>query len=233
MTGKRSLDSGTGTEKVSPPNKMVRNRRSSESNEIMGKLEAIEARFVTLEKEVAEIKRVLLEIESVKTEVASLREVVNGYQKLEMEVKRRCVLIKGLKFQTPDKFENRSQTKAALAGFFERLDMAPLLVDYHRLGGRRDGEDGSKVCVKIQFVHLDQKFDLFDKLKTMGRELSEFSILTDYPSFQQAEFKRLSGQAYDLRKAAPGMKTRIVPQGLGLTLQSRVNNTDRWTVVSQ
>ena len=229
--GKRSLDSGT--EKVSPPNKMTRNRRNSESNEILNKLDSIEAKFDNLEKEVAEIKRVLQEIETVKTEVDSLREAVTGYQKLEMEVKRRCVLVKGLKFQTRDKFENRAQTKAALADFFGRLDMAPLLVVYHRLGGRRDGEDGSKVCVKIQFVHLDQKFDLFEKLKTKGRELSDFSILTDYPSFQQAEFKRLSGQAYDLRKATPGTKTRIVPQGLGLVLQTRINNTDKWTAVSQ
>jgi hypothetical protein len=236
--GKRSFD--TESEKVSPPNKMTRSRRSSESNEILSKLDSIEARFVgieyrftNLEKEVAEIRRVLQDIESVRTEVESLKEAISGYQRLEMDVRKRCVLIKGLKFQTRDKFENRSQTKTALAEFFEKINMAPTLVDYHRLGGRRDGEDGSKVCVRIQFVNLDQKFELFDILKEKGREFSDYSVLTDYPSFQQAEFKRLSGQAYELRTSNPGTKTRIVPKGLGLILQRRANNLDRWTTVSQ
>lgn len=229
--GKRSLDSGT--DKVSPPNKMTRNRRNSESNEILSKLDSIEAKFEDLQKEVAEIKRVLQEIESVRTEVDSLKESISGFQRLEMEVKRRCVLVKGLKFETRDKYEKREQTEAALAGFFEALDMTPTLVDYHRLGGRKEDEDGSKVCVKIQFVHLDQKFELFEKLKARGRDLSDYSVLTDYPSFQQAEFKRLSGIAYRLRTATPGTKTRIIPKGLGLILQKRASNADRWTAVSQ
>ncbi len=230
--GKRTLDNSS--EKVSPPNKMSnRNRRNSESNEILNKLEAIEARFANLEKEVAEIKSTLKGIEAIKAEVEDLKVSLSGYQRLEMEVKRRCALIKGLKFGTTEKFETRVQTKAALATFFGNLGMTPHLVDYHRLGGRKDEGDGSGVCVRVQFADVDQKFDLFEKLKSKGREFSRISILTDYPSFQQAEFKKLSEKAFNIRKETPGTKTRVVPKGVGLVLQRRANAQDRWTVVSQ
>lgn len=236
------MDNNTG--KVSPPNKMSKNRRNSESNEVLGKLDSIEtkfgakldsieARFANLEKEVAQIAKVLKEIETVKAEVDSLKEAVTGFKRLEMDVKKRCVLVRGLKFQTSDKYESRIQTRAALADFFGKLGMTPHLVDYHRLGGRGEDGDGSKVSVKVEFVNVDQKFELFEKLKSKGRELSAYSVLTDYPSFQQAEFKQLSEKAYNLRRLTPGTKTRIVPKGLGLVLQQRGANADRWTAVSQ
>ncbi len=110
--------------------------------------------------------------------------------------------------------------------------MTPHLVDYQRLGGLKAGEDGSKVAIRVQFVTVDQKFDLFDALKVKGREMNDISILTDYPSFQLQEFKKLSGVAFNLRKDHPGTKTRIVPKGLGLILQKRTSAQDRWTAVS-
>jgi hypothetical protein len=213
-------------EKVSPPAKM------SKSDEILAKLDSIEARFVSLEKEVAEIRRVLTELESTKKEVESLRDTCEGFKRLELESKRRSILIKGVPFKTNDKFETRQQTKAVLADFFTKLELTPTLVDYHRLGGVKGQEDGSLVPIRVQFVDVDQKFDLFEKLKLKGRELKEISILTDYPSFQIQEFKNLSGQAYNLRQTNPGTRTRIVPKGLGLTLQKRVNGSDRWIAVS-
>jgi hypothetical protein len=243
---KRPLD--RDSEKTSPPCKMPGSAKSAES-EILSKLSSFEskvdsrfesfsARFTSLEKEVTDIARALREIEAVRVEVGNLRSeveglkvAVQGYQRLEIETKRRSVLVKGLKFESEGrKFETRAQTLKALEKFFTRLNMSPHLVDYYRLGGLREGEDGAKVCVRVQFDDVDQKMAMFEKLKSNGQSFSDVSILTDYPSFQQQDFKILSGKAFELRKATPGIKTRIVPKGLGLVLQTRPNANAQWTV---
>ncbi len=143
------------------------------------------------------------------------------------------MLIRGLKFQTTGKFESRSDTRSALADFFEKAGVeAPHLVDYQRLGGLKVGEDGSKIAVRVEFSDVDQKIGLFEKLKLKGRELNAYSVLTDYPKFQMNEFKKLSGLAYEIRKSSPGVRTRIVPKGLGLILQRRDSPAAGWTAVS-
>jgi len=233
MGGKRTRRSlEVDAEKVSPPSKMRSNSESSKSDEILAKLDQLDTRFKAIEKEMSELSRFMKEMDAVKAEVEALKNDCAGYQRFELETKKRSVLIRGLPFKSQDKFESRTQTRAALAEFFTKLGMTPTLVDYQRLGGVKDGEDGSKISIRLQFVDLDQKFDMYDKLKLKGRELKDVSILTDYPSFQIPEFKKLSGQAFNLRQANPGTKTRIVPRGLSLVLQKRVNGSDRWTSVS-
>lgn len=226
---KRSLE--TDSNRVSPPHKMT-TRSNSESSELLTAFEQLQERFSKIEKEVAEITKFVREVESLRTKVESLQEVCEGYQRLELENKKRCVLLRGLKFQTDGKFETRQQTKAVLADFFGRVGMVPHLVDYQRLGGLKDKEDGSKVSIRVQFADVDQKFDLFDKLRVKGRELKDVSVLTDYPTFQLKQFKVLSGAAYKIRQENPGTRTRVVPKGLDLCLQRRANATDRWTTVS-
>jgi hypothetical protein len=229
---KRNLDKDS--DKVSPPGKMGRSQNIGESGtqEILAKLDLIEARFANIEKEVVEIRKVLKEMENVKAEMETIKTAVTGLQRLELDSKRRCVLIRGLKFQTEEKFETRPQTKEALAEFFRLIDMTPHLVDYHRLGGRKSDEDGSKVSVRVEFADVDQKFRLFELLRSKGRELAKYSVLTDYPSFQIPTFKNLSEKAYNLRVANPGTKTRIVARGLDLVLQRRANLSDKWMAVS-
>jgi len=232
---KRSLESDSS--KVSPPNKMPsRNSRSSSndrSSEILTQIAQLREQFCDLQKEVAEISKIVKEVEYMRNKVAELSETCESFQRLELDNKKRCVLLRGLKFGTPAKFETRQQTKAVLAEFFGRIGMAPHLVDYQRLGGLRPNEDGSKISIRVQFVDVDQKFDLFDKLKEKGRELQDVSVLTDYPSFQLEQFKRLSGTAYNIRKENPGTKTRIVQKGLGLVLQKRGTEPEAsWTPVS-
>jgi hypothetical protein len=169
------------------------------------------------------------EIEALKAEVETLKVAVSGFQRLGMKSKRRSVLIRGLIFKSADKFKNRSQTKQALGEFFGRIGATLHLVDYHCLGGRRDGKDGSKASIRVVFSDVDQKLGLFDKLKIKGREFANISILTDYPNFQLQEFKALSEQADRLRTEKPGTRTRIVPRVIGLSLQSRANTSDRPT----
>jgi exonuclease VII small subunit len=224
----------------SPPTKMAnKQQQQAKVDEILARLTSIEDRFVSLETRFTQMQEAmgvissgLKEIEKVKAEVASVMSSCEGFQRLEIENKKRSVLIRGLRFGSTKKYETRMETKVVLAGFFDRLGVTPHLVDFQRLGGMRDNEDGSKVSVRVQFVDVDQKFDLFDKLRVMGKEMPEISVLTDYPVFQLQEFKHLSGAAFALRRDNPGTKTRVVPKGLGLLLQRRANAADKWTAVS-
>jgi|FrelakmetLWP11LW_1041352.scaffolds.fasta_scaffold18722_1 hypothetical protein len=229
---KRSFEPETDCEKVSPPSKMAKNITASVASEILAKLSSIEARFGKLELEVAEISKVVREFEALKTEVTVLKKTCEGFQRLELEMKTRSVLIRGLKFTTTEKYETRQQTKAALAAFFEKIGTRPHLVDYQRLGGLRANEDGSKVAIRVQFSDVDQKLGLFQKMKEQGRTMQDVSILTDYPSFQLPDFKRLSEAGYRIRTETPGTRTRVVSKGLELILQRRASPADRWTPVS-
>ncbi len=185
----------------------------NDSQALMAKFESLEGRFAKIEQEIADLNRVVRAMETIRVEVDSLKESQECFQRLEIESKKRCVLIRGLKFRTSEKFETRSETRAALASFFEKAGVeAPHLVDYQRLGGLKVGEDGAKVSIRVEFSDVDQKIGLFEKLKQKGRELNAYSVLTDYPKFQVPEFKHLSGAAYEIRKSSPGVKTRIVPR---------------------
>jgi hypothetical protein len=226
---KRSLERDLNRE--SPPNKM--STRGSETSELIAHMEQLKERFAKIEKEVADISKFVREVETMRAKVGELQVVCEGYQRSELETKKRCVLLKGLRFGSESKFETRQQTKAVLADFFGRVEMAPHLVDYQRLGGKRDGENGNKVSIRVQFADVDQKFVLYDKLKEKGRDLQDVSVLTDYPFFQLDRFKQLSEAAYNIRKENPGTRTRIVPKGLGLNLQRRPRDSDGpWMSVS-
>jgi hypothetical protein len=225
---KRSIE--VDSEKLSPPSKMNKN----DSQAILAKLESLEARFSKVEQEVNELNKIVRAMEGIRAEVDSLKASQECFQRLEIESKKRCVLVKGLKFNTKGKFETRSETREALAGFFAAVGVEPPhLVDYQRLGGVKVGEDGTKVSIRVEFSDVDQRINLFEKLKLRGKELRQYSVLTDYPKFQLQEFKDLSGKAYDIRKAQPGTRTRIVPKGLGLVLQSRNSPDAKWMAVSQ
>lgn len=229
---KRSIE--VGSEGFSPPSKM----NKDDTQAIMAKLDSLESRFLKVEQEVSELSKIVRAmegfVEGIRTEVESLKESRECFQRLELESKKRCILVKGLKFRAKKgKYESRSETREALASFFGLVGVEPPhLVDYQRLGGLKAGEDGSKVSIRVEFSDVDQRVNLFEKLKLKGHELKEYSVLTDYPKFQLQEFKHLSGKAYELRKSKRGVKTRIVPKGLGLVLQSRDSTDEKWTAVS-
>jgi hypothetical protein len=229
---KRNI-SEINSEKVSPPNKMTRNQASGDAepsnSDLMERLTAFELRFNKIDSELAGINKIVREFEMMKAEV---RESCDGYRRLEIEGKKRSVLIKGLPFKSAGQYETRKDTKEALKGFFDRIGMGAHLVDYQRLGGLKEGENGSKIPIRVQFADVDLRFDMFDKLKAKGQEMKDVSVLTDYPDFQIPEFKRLSNIAYRLRKDQVGTRTRIVPRGLKLLLQTRANVDDKWKTVS-
>jgi hypothetical protein len=229
---KRNI-SEINSEKVSPPNKMTRNQVAGgfepSTSDLMERLNAFELRFNRIDSELAGISKFVREFEMMKDEV---RESCDGFRRLEIEGKKRSVLIKGLPFKSAGQYETRKETKEALVGFFTKIGMGAHLVDYQRLGGLKEGENGSKVPIRVQFADVDLRFEMFDKLKVKGSEMKDVSVLTDYPDFQIPEFKRLSNIAYRIRKDHTGTRTRIVPRGLKLLLQTRANGEDKWKTVS-
>jgi len=227
---KRSIE--TDSERLSPPSKMNRD----DSQILLARFDALEARFAKVELEISELNKIVRAVEGIKEQLDGLREAQDSLHRFELESKKRCVLIRGLKFRSKGKFETRAETREALASFFGQVGLVgeerPHLVDYQRLGGLRAGEDGGKVAIRVEFSDVDQHVRLFEKLKLKGRELNEYSVQTDYPKFQLQEFKQLSGQAYDIRKQGHGTRTRIVPKGLGLVLQTRDSADGEWKAVS-
>ncbi len=68
-------------------------------------------------------------------------------------------------------------------------------------------------------------------MKEKGRdaEIRDIKIVNDYPKFQVETAKRLHAEAYEIRKANPGTRTRVVLKGLGLALQTRTDVSEKWT----
>lgn len=91
---KRSIESDS--ERLSPPSKMNKN----DSQAILAKLDSLESRFSKIEQEVLEIKQIVKTIEGIRAEVEALKESRECFQRLEIESKKRCVLIRGLKFKS-------------------------------------------------------------------------------------------------------------------------------------
>jgi hypothetical protein len=226
--------------KISPPHKMSRggfnpnfNTGSNSGpgakqytlNDVMMKLDRIEG-------EISKIWQKFEELDNLKHEVAQLRKANEGFLRQEVEQKKKCILIKGLASKSTEKYETRSETKETLDEMFNYFSLSPILEDYQRLGELKKDES-ENTLIRVKFATMDGKNELFQKFKEMGRdsELSKISLITDYPQFQLQEVKRLSNIAYDIRKHQKGTKTRIVPRGLGLALQSREGN-GKWTTVS-
>jgi hypothetical protein len=224
-----SIDNDQG-EKQSPPYKMTRNRNNS--SEAVPTILDVMAKLAKIEKDIANISNVIKEFESIKGEVQTMKLLMDDFKQQQIDDKKRSVLVRGVKFTTPEKFESRMNTKSALAEFFGKLGLKPHLVDYQRLGNLKNNEDGAMIPIRVQFVDLDQKLDMFDKLKLKGHEMKEITVSNDYPKFQLQLLKQLSAEGYRIRTEVKGTKTRIIPKGLSLVLQKRTTNSEKWTNVS-
>jgi hypothetical protein len=234
---RQSLDQEVS--KTSPPNKRMSRGGFNQNqgagsgsgpkqftlNDVMMKLERIEG-------EIARVWQKLGEVDQLKREVTQLQRANESFLRHEIDQKRKCILIKGLASESTEKYEKREETRKTLDEMFNYLGLKPVLEDYQRLGELKKDESESTL-IRVKFVTMDDKNELFSKFKDMGNdtELKKISLITDYPQFQLQEVKRLSNIAYDIRKGRKGTKTRIVPRGLGLALQSRIDN-GKWTTVS-
>ena len=92
--------------------------------------------------------------------------------------------------------------------------------------------NGAKVPIRVIFADVDQKYELYDALRTHGKSVNvkNVQVLNDYPKFQVTEVKKLNQKGYELRQKSPGLSTRIVPKGLSVVLQSRQSKDEKWTL---
>ncbi len=235
------------SEKVSPPSKMSKNQNQNEhqpsNSELMAQLNKLVttntdmmAKIDQLEKKFSLMEKLFGEVENLKKEVENLKRggrANDAFKRFEVEQKKKSLLVKGLESLTSKKYEMRSETYQRVTEMFEHLGLNLTLEDYQRLGPIKPDETGSTL-VRLQFWSKDDKAQLFAKFKEYSSDpiVKRISLINDYPLFQLAEVKRLSNEAYRLRQRDRTTKTRIVPQGLEVKLQTRQGREGKWQKVS-
>ena len=235
----RAIESNeTNSEKVSPPSKMTKNNSGSVTlADVMKEILEIKGKMIKIEEDNLEFQKWIKEVKEIKEKMVTIDSFIGDFRRSEIEAKRTSVLIKGIKFMGKGKFESRTETKECLKALFTDLGgYKSHMLDYYRLGGKKDlAEDGSKVPIRVIFVDVDQKFELYDLLRTHGKSpnVKNVQVLNDYPKFQVAEAKRLNQRSYELRQQDKELRTRIIPRGLSLVLQSRRSKEEKWTLVSE
>jgi hypothetical protein len=236
----RSLDrSEYNSEKVSPPSKMTKGTGSGSVTlaDVMKEILELKGKMTKIEEDNLEFQKWIKDVREIKGKIETIGAAVDDFRRSEIDAKKACVLIKGLKFMGKGKFETRLETRETLRALFADLGgFRSHMFDYYRLGGKKDlNEDGAKVAIRVIFVDVDQKFELFELLRTHGKNpnVKNVQILNDYPKFQVPEVKRLNSQGYELRQRDSDLRTRIVPKGLSLILQSRRNKDEKWTAVRE
>jgi|694.fasta_scaffold131923_1 hypothetical protein len=231
------------SEQVSPPHKMAKNTQPSNSDlmaqlsqlvtantEVIQKIESLEKRFALVEK-------LFEEVETLKKEVERLSKQNSpneGFKRFEIERRQKSILVKGLESTSTKKYESRQETYDRVNELFTHLGLNLTLEDYQRLGPIKS-EDSGSTLVRLQFWTRDDKSLLFSKFKEFSNDqwIRRISLITDYPLFQLSEVKKLSDRAFNIRKSDKSVKTRIVPRGLELRLQTRKGQAGKWMTVSQ
>lgn len=228
----------TSAELISPPSKMSKNNQPSNAdlmeqlNQLLSSNADVVKKIDQLEKRFDRVEKLYEEVEELRKKVALLSKPLESFRRFEIERKQKSVLLKGLDSYSTKKFETRNETQKRVNDLFEHLGLRLTLEDYQRLGPLKPNEPGNTL-VRLQFWSRDDKSLLFAKFKeyTDDAVVKSLSLINDYPSFQLAEVKRLSNEAFKLRQKDKRTKTRIVPRGLEVHLQKR-DPSGAWTTVS-
>jgi hypothetical protein len=234
-------------EQVSPPHKMTKNGQqfgNQPSNaDLMAQLEKLVnsnvdmvEKIENLEKRFSLMEKMFDEVETLKKEVARLTKQSKpneAFMKFEIEQKKKCVLVKGLQSMTNKKYELRGETYDRVSELFGHIGLTLTLEDYQRLGPIKSDDPGSTL-VRLQFWSKDDKAQIYAKFKEYSDDpiIKKISLINDYPLFQLNEVKKLSEESFRLRQKDKRIKTRIVPRGLGVQLQTRSGTTGKWMTVS-
>lgn len=230
----------TTAELVSPPHKMAKNKENQPSNsDLMEQLtQLVESNTEALkkidqiEKRLQKFEKIFDDVETLKKKVAMMSKPLEGLRRLEVEQKKKSILVKGLDSFSTKKYETRIETYNRVQNLFEHIGLNLTLEDYQRLGPLKPNDSGSTL-VRLQFWSKDDKASLFAKFKEFGNDevVKSISLINDYPLFQLADVKRLSNEAFKIRQKDKRIKTRIVPRGLEVQLQQR-DSTGTWKTVS-
>ncbi len=229
------------TELISPPRKMTKNKEDTQpsNSDLMDQLKQLvdankdlSKKIDQIEKRFDKVEKLFEEVEFLKKEVARLSKPYEGFKRFEVELKKKSVLVKGLDSLSTNKYESRLETYKRVNDLFDHLGVNLTLEDYQRLGPLKPNETGNTL-IRLQFWSKDDKSVLFAKFKEYSNDevVKKISLINDYPLFQLADVKRLSGVAYNLRQKNQRLKTRIVPRGLEVQLQTR-EPSGRWMTVS-
>jgi len=229
-------------ELISPPSKMSKNNRPNDNpsnadlmdqlNQLVSSNSDVIQKIEQLEKRFDRVEKLYEEVEELRKKVAILSKPLESFRRFEIERKQKSVLIKGLDTYSTKKFETRIETLKRVSDLFAHLGLGLTMEDYQRLGPLKPNDPGSTL-VRLQFWSRDDKSQLFAKFKqfTDDEVVKSLSLINDYPSFQLADVKRLSNEAYKLRQKDKRIKTRIVPRGLEVQLQRR-EPSGAWTTVN-
>jgi hypothetical protein len=166
--------SEANSEEVSPPSKMNKGSNNVTLADVMKEILEIKNKMTKIEKDNWEFQKWAKEIKSIKEKIDNLDSAIDDIRRSEIDAKKACILIKGLKFTGKGKFETRVETQESLRTLFTDLGgFKSHMFDYYRMGGRKDPkDDGSKVPIRVIFVDVDQKFELFNLLRTNGKKPS-------------------------------------------------------------
>ncbi len=231
----------TQTEQISPPPKMAKSNKDSQpsNSDLMDQLsrlieanEDVLKKIDSIEKRFEKVEKFFDEVESLKRQVAKMSKPLEGLRRLEVELKKKCILVKGLESPSNRKYETRSETYQVVQRLFEHIGLNLTLEDYQRLGPLKPDDSGSTL-IRLQFWSKDDKSSLFAKFKEYSSDesIKRISLINDYPLFQLADVKKLSNEAFKIRQKDKRIKTRIVPRGLEVQLQQR-DPSGTWKTVS-
>ena len=172
-------------------------------------------------------------MEMVSKRLSLMSKPMESFKRFEVEQKKKSLLIKGLDTISTNKYETRAETYQRINDLFDHLGLNLTLEDYQRLGPIKPNDAGSTL-VRLQFWSKDDKSLIFSKFKEYSDDevVKKLSLINDYPLFQLADVKRLSDESYRLRQKDKSIKTRIVPRGLEVQLQTR-EASGKWTTVSK
>jgi hypothetical protein len=231
-------------EQISPPHKMSKTNKEGSgqpsNSDLMDQLTQLVTantdvlkKIDQLEKRFDKVEKLFEDVENLKKRLDKISKPLEGLRRLEVEQKKKSILVKGLDSVSSRKYESRLEPYNRIQKLFDHISLNLTLEDYQRLGPLKQGDSGSTL-VRLQFWSKDDKSLLFAKFKEFGNDevVKKISLINDYPLFQLAEVKRLSDVAYNLRKKDRKLKTRIVPRGLEVQLQQR-DESGRWMTVSE
>ena len=237
----------SSSEQISPPHKMAKNNKHQTSqptnSDLMAQLTQLVAsnmdvmrKIDQLEKRFDAVEKLFEEVEFLKEKVTRLSkqcETIDGYRKFEVEQKKKSLLVKGLESLTTKKYESRQETYDRVNKMFDHVGLDLTVEDYQRLGPVNPNETGSTL-VRLKFWSKDDRARLFARFKELRDDpiVQKISLFNDYPSFQLAEVKKLSDEAYRIRQEDKTTKTRIVPRGLEIHFQTRKGASGKWSTVS-
>ena len=234
---KRDRDNSEG---MSPPNKMTKNTANQPSNsDLMDQLNQLVAsnadviqKIDQLEKRFDKVEKLFEEVDELKKRLSLMSKPMESFKRFEIEQKKKSVLLKGLDTISTNRYETRAETYKRVNDLFDHLGLNLTLEDYQRLGPIKPDDAGSTL-VRLQFWSKDDKSLILSKFKEYSDDevVKKLSLINDYPLFQLADVKRLSDESYKLRQKNKSIKTRIVPRGLEVQLQTR-DQSGKWTTVS-